>query len=48
MSERERYAIEAFYYLSVTGELEKAETSLELWQQNYPRDRSAWSLGCNP
>ena len=38
VSEWERYAIETFYYLSVTGELEKAITPLELWQQNYPRD----------
>jgi eukaryotic-like serine/threonine-protein kinase len=38
VSERERFAIEGFYYLSVTGELEKATQSYEMWQLNYPRD----------
>jgi eukaryotic-like serine/threonine-protein kinase len=38
VSERERFAIEAFYYWNVTGELEKAAQSYELWQQAYPRD----------
>jgi tetratricopeptide (TPR) repeat protein len=36
--ERERLQIEAFYYLDVTGELEKAAQSYELWQQTYPRN----------
>ncbi len=38
MSERERFAIEAFYYSNVTGELEKAAETYELWQQTYPRN----------
>jgi serine/threonine protein kinase/Flp pilus assembly protein TadD len=37
VSERERFSIEAFYYLSVTGQLEKAAQTYELWQQTYPR-----------
>ncbi len=37
VSERERFAIESFYYLYVTGELEKAGQVFELWQQTYPR-----------
>ena len=38
VSERERFAIEANYYWSVTGELEKAAQTYELWQQTYPRN----------
>ena len=38
VSERERLRIEAFYYSYVTGELEKAAQTYELWQQTYPRD----------
>ena len=38
VSERERFGIEGFYYLSVTGELEKAAQTYELWQQTYPRN----------
>jgi serine/threonine protein kinase/tetratricopeptide (TPR) repeat protein len=38
VSERERFLIEANYYLRVTGELEKAAQTYELWQQTYPRD----------
>src|ERR1019366_481203 len=38
VSERERFSIEAIYYLSATGELEKASQVYELWQQTYPRD----------
>jgi serine/threonine protein kinase len=38
VSERERFSIEAFYYMVVTGELEKARQTFELWKQNYPRD----------
>ena len=37
VSERERFSIEAFYYSYVTGELEKAAQTYELWQQTYPR-----------
>jgi serine/threonine protein kinase/tetratricopeptide (TPR) repeat protein len=42
ISERERFDIEALYYLGVTGELEKAAQSYELWQQTYPRDPAAY------
>jgi eukaryotic-like serine/threonine-protein kinase len=38
VSERERFSIEAFYYQTVTGELEKAAQVYELWQQTYPKD----------
>jgi tetratricopeptide (TPR) repeat protein len=38
VSERERFDIEAFYYVRVTGELEKAAQTYELWQQTYPRN----------
>ena len=38
VSERERFYIEANYYLQATGELEKAAQRYELWQQTYPRD----------
>jgi len=38
VSERERFYIEASYYLIGTGELEKAAQRYELWQQTYPRD----------
>jgi len=38
VSELERLSIEGFYYLYVTGELEKAAQTYELWQQTYPRN----------
>jgi pentatricopeptide repeat protein len=38
VSERERFLIEANYYFTGTGELEKAVTAYELWGQTYPRD----------
>ena len=38
VSERERFAIEARYYRSVTGELEKAAQTYETWLQAYPKD----------
>jgi len=38
VSERERFSIEGFYYMVMTGELEKARQTFELWRQNYPRD----------
>jgi DNA-binding winged helix-turn-helix (wHTH) protein/tetratricopeptide (TPR) repeat protein len=37
-SERERFFIEANYYLVTTGELDKASQTFELWRQIYPRD----------
>jgi tetratricopeptide (TPR) repeat protein len=38
LSERERLSIEAWYYVTATGELEKAAQAYERWQQTYPRD----------
>ena len=38
VTERERFSIEANYYETATGELEKAAQTYELWQQTYPRD----------
>ena len=38
VSEWERFQIEGFYYWNVTGELEKAAQTYELWQQTYPRN----------
>jgi tetratricopeptide (TPR) repeat protein len=38
LSERERFYIEANYYWTATGELEKAVPAYELWRQTYPRD----------
>jgi eukaryotic-like serine/threonine-protein kinase len=38
VSERERFSIEAAYYLIWTGELEKAAQTYELWRRSYPRD----------
>ena len=38
VSERERFYIEANYYWTGTGELEKAVPAYEVWQQSYPRD----------
>src|ERR1700687_791086 len=38
VSERERYRVSAYYYYSVTGELDKATQTYELWKQGYPRD----------
>jgi tetratricopeptide (TPR) repeat protein/predicted Ser/Thr protein kinase len=38
VSERERLYIELHYYAFVTGDLEKARQTGELWAQTYPRD----------
>jgi tetratricopeptide (TPR) repeat protein len=38
ISERERLTIDAYYYMHVTGQLEKAAEVYEQWQQTYPRD----------
>jgi serine/threonine protein kinase/DNA-binding winged helix-turn-helix (wHTH) protein/tetratricopeptide (TPR) repeat protein len=43
VSERERFSIEAFYYMIATGELEKAAEVYELWQQTYPRDDTPYT-----
>jgi len=38
VSEREKLAITAMYYLAVTGELQKSNEGYEVWAQTYPRD----------
>ena len=38
VSDRERFYIEAHYYVAVTGDLEKARQVYELWSRLYPRD----------
>jgi Tfp pilus assembly protein PilF len=38
VSEPEKYRISAFYYSFVTGELDKARQTYELWKQSYPRN----------
>ncbi len=38
VSDRERFYIEAGYYLRATGELEKAARTYEDWLRTYPRD----------
>jgi serine/threonine protein kinase/tetratricopeptide (TPR) repeat protein len=38
VSDREKFFIEANYYSQVTGNYEKAQETLELWEQAYPRD----------
>jgi eukaryotic-like serine/threonine-protein kinase len=40
-SEREKFSITSFYEIVVTGNLEAAHTSLELWARTYPRDQEA-------
>jgi eukaryotic-like serine/threonine-protein kinase len=43
-SDRERFFITLSYDLQVTGNLEKARRTGELWTQTYPRDRDAHAL----
>jgi len=43
VSERERFRIEGFYYYNVTGELQKAAQTFELWQQTYPRNTAPYA-----
>jgi DNA-binding winged helix-turn-helix (wHTH) protein/Flp pilus assembly protein TadD len=38
VSERERFYIESHFYGGITGNLEKARQTYELWAQTYPRD----------
>jgi eukaryotic-like serine/threonine-protein kinase len=38
VSQREELGIESYYYLDVTGDLEKARESVEILAQAYPRD----------
>jgi serine/threonine protein kinase/predicted Zn-dependent protease len=42
VTEREKFSITANYYLLVTGELEKANQTYEVWIQVYPRDYVAY------
>jgi tetratricopeptide (TPR) repeat protein len=41
-SEREKLLIAGYYYLDVSGELEKAQQAYEEWVESYPRDYIAW------
>jgi len=41
VSEPEKFYIESHYYHFVTGDLEKARQTYELWAQTYPRDVGA-------
>jgi tetratricopeptide (TPR) repeat protein len=43
VSDRERFYIEARYYDSVTGEVDRAVKAYELWSQTYPRDSIPWN-----
>jgi tetratricopeptide (TPR) repeat protein len=43
-SDRERFFISALYDRQVTGNLDKARGTLELWAQTYPRDVDAATL----
>jgi eukaryotic-like serine/threonine-protein kinase len=38
VSEREKFYIESHYHNLITGDLEKARQTYELWEQAYPRD----------
>jgi tetratricopeptide (TPR) repeat protein len=44
VSEHERLHIESNYYYFVTGDLEKARQSSELWAQSYPRDFTPYTV----
>ncbi len=44
VSEREKFYITALYYTGVTGELEKANQTCELWAHAYPRDQMPHQL----
>ena len=43
-NDRERFFITTLYDRQVTGNLEKAHQTLELWARTYPRDRDAHGL----
>ena len=43
VNEQERLAIEAFYFWTVTGELDKAAQVFQRWQEEYPRDHTPYS-----
>ena len=42
-SEREKLHITSMYYMSVTGELDRAVENFREWQDNYPRDDVAYT-----
>ena len=42
VSARERLQIESYYYLDVTGQLDKATQTYHEWVENYPRDFVAY------
>ena len=42
VSESERFYIDAHYYGSVLGDMDKTIETYELWKQTYPRDWSPW------
>jgi eukaryotic-like serine/threonine-protein kinase len=41
-SEREKLLIAGYYYLDVSGELDKAQQTHQEWVESYPRDYIAW------
>jgi eukaryotic-like serine/threonine-protein kinase len=43
-SDHERFFIDFTYYRQVTGDLDKALQTLELWARTYPRDRNVHGL----
>ena len=43
-TDRERFFITTLYHRNATGNLEKAQQTLEAWAQTYPRDRDAHGL----
>jgi Flp pilus assembly protein TadD/predicted Ser/Thr protein kinase len=45
VSQREKFLIESTYYAFVTGDVEKARQSFELWAETYPRDSGPHGLG---
>jgi tetratricopeptide (TPR) repeat protein len=42
-SEREKLHITSMYYMAVTGELDKAVETFREWEENYPRDNTAYT-----
>ena len=43
-SDREKFFIDLVYYRTVTGDLEKARQTCEVWEQTYPRDMQPHSF----
>ncbi|MEO8129934.1 MAG: protein kinase [Bryobacteraceae bacterium] len=42
-SGRERFLIESAYQMNVTGNIEQAQRTCELWRNTYPRERDAYA-----